>query len=252
MQLDNGCICCTINDDLADAVYRVLERDDRIDHLVIETTGLANPLPVALTFLSAGLRDFTSLDAIVTVVDAETFDVASHYQSEAAYNQLMYGDVVLLNKTDLVTEAQIEALEKSIEQVKSGARIIRSQHGEVPLGLILDINLATIDSTAETTTETSHLINDGFKVVSFKSDRPLSLQKFQAFLDHQLPDNVFRAKGVLWFEESPACHIFQLSGKRFNLTDRRWTDRPANQLVLIGRNLNALSLQQMLNNCLTR
>jgi G3E family GTPase len=256
MELDNGCICCTINDSLADTVYRVLERDDRIDHLVIETTGLANPLPVALTFLSSGLADLTSLDAIVTVVDAETFDVASHYESEAAYNQLMYGDVVLLNKTDLVTEGQIEALEAAIEQVKSGARIIRSQHGNVPLALILDVNLATIDAAATTAsatpTETSHLMNDGFKVVSFKSDRPLSLKKFQAFLDHQLPENVFRAKGILWFEESPACHIFQLSGKRFNLTDRLWTDRPANQLVLIGRNLNALSLQQMLNNCLTR
>jgi G3E family GTPase len=252
MELDNGCICCTINDSLADTVYRVLERDDRIDHLVIETTGLANPLPVALTFLSSGLADLTSLDAIVTVVDAETFDVASHYESEAAYNQLMYGDVVLLNKTDLVTEGQLEALEASIEQVKTGARIIRSQHGTVPLGLILDVNLAMMDSTAETPTETSHLINDGFKVVSFKSDRPLSLEKFQAFLDHQLPENVFRAKGILWFKESPACHIFQLSGKRFNLTDRLWTDQPANQLVLIGRNLNALSMQQMLSNCLTR
>jgi G3E family GTPase len=252
MELDNGCICCTINDSLADTVYRVLERDDRIDHLVIETTGLANPLPVALTFLSSGLADLTSLDAIVTVVDAETFDVASHYESEAAYNQLMYGDVVLLNKADLVTEGQLAALETSIEQVKSGARIIRSQHGNVPLALILDVNLATIDAAATTPTETSHLMNDGFKVVSFKSDRPLSLKKFQAFLDHQLPENVFRAKGILWFEESPACHIFQLSGKRFNLTDRRWTDRPTNQLVLIGRNLNALSLQQMLGNCLTR
>jgi G3E family GTPase len=252
MELDNGCICCTINDSLADTVYRVLERDDRIDHLVIETTGLANPLPVALTFLSSGLRELTSLDAIVTVVDAETFDVASHYESEAAYSQLMYGDVVLLNKADLVSEAQIEALEASIEQVKSGSRIIRSQHGNVPLALILDINLATIDSAATTPTETSHLMNDGFKVISFKSDRPLSLKKFQTFLDHQLPENVFRAKGILWFKESPACHIFQLSGKRFNLTDRLWTDRPANQLVLIGRNLNALALQQMLSNCLTR
>jgi G3E family GTPase len=252
MELDNGCICCTINDSLADTVYRVLERDDRIDHLVIETTGLANPLPVALTFLSSGLRELTSLDAIVTVVDAETFDVASHYESEAAYNQLMYGDVVVVNKADLVSEAQIEALEASIEQVKSGSRIIRSQHGNVPLALILDINLATIDAAATTLTETSHLMNDGFKVVSFKSDRPLSLKKFQTFLDHQLPENVFRAKGILWFKESPACHIFQLSGKRFNLTDRLWTDRPANQLVLIGRNLNALALQQMLSNCLTR
>jgi G3E family GTPase len=253
MELANGCICCTINDSLADTVYQVLERGDRIDHLVIETTGIANPLPVALTFLSTGLKDLTNLDA-------ETFSVESHYESEAAYNQLMYGDIVLLNKTDLVTKAQLEALERSIADVKSDARIVRSQHGEVPLALILDVKLAELAVaspnaaaiTAEIAPMAPHLINDGFNVVSFKSDRPLSLPKFQEFLDYQLPENVFRAKGLLWFEESPACHIFQLSGKRFNLTDRRWVDRPVNQLVLIGRNLNPLTIQQMLANCLTR
>jgi G3E family GTPase len=88
--------------------------------------------------------------------------------------------------------------------------------------------------------------------VSFKSDRAFSLKKFQEFLDYQLPETIFRAKGILWFEESPARHIFQLSGKRFTLNDSVWRDVPSNQLVLIGRQLNALALQQLLTNCLTR
>jgi G3E family GTPase len=98
----------------------------------------------------------------------------------------------------------------------------------------------------------AHLANDGFKVVSFKSGRPFSLKKFQEFLDYQLPETICRAKGILWFAESPGRHIFQLSGKRFTVHDSNWADSPSNQLVLIGRDLNALSLQQLLTNCLTR
>ena len=97
VELSNGCICCTINDGLVDAVYRVLEREDRIDYLVIETTGVADPLPIILTFLGTELRDLTNLDSIITVVDAEAFD-EEHFQSEAALRQITYGDIILLNK----------------------------------------------------------------------------------------------------------------------------------------------------------
>ena len=96
MELSNGCICCTINDGLVDAVYRVLERDDRIDYMVIETTGVADPLPIVLTFLGTELRDLTSIDSILTLIDAETFN-SEHFQSEAALKQITYGDIILLN-----------------------------------------------------------------------------------------------------------------------------------------------------------
>jgi G3E family GTPase len=102
VELSNGCICCTINDGLVDAVYRVLEREERIDYLVIETTGVADPLPIILAFLGTELRDLTNLDSILTLVDAEAFN-QEHFQSEAALKQLTYGDIILLNKTDLVT-----------------------------------------------------------------------------------------------------------------------------------------------------
>jgi G3E family GTPase len=258
LELSNGCICCTINESLIDTVYQILEREEKIDYLVIETTGVANPLPVAMTFLGTALRDFTRLDSILTVVDAETFDLATHYESEAAQSQLIYGDILLLNKTDLVTTAKLDALEESIREVKSGARILRSAQGEIPLSLILDVDQAATGSAPQmlqsdqSVSATAHLRDDGFKVVSFKSDRAFSLKKFQEFLDYQLPETIFRAKGILWFEESPARHIFQLSGKRFSLNDTAWNDPPSNQLVLIGREINALTLQQLLTNCLTR
>ena len=133
---------------------------------------------------------------------------------------------------------------------------MRSEYGKVPLSLILDINLSKASSFEPVEGEPEqvypHLNNDGFMAVSFQSDRPLALKKFQEFLDHQLPHNVFRAKGILWFSESPKQHLFQLSGKRFTVNDREWKTTKNNQIVFIGRNLDAFFLTQSLNNCLTR
>ncbi|MFM7447609.1 MAG: CobW family GTP-binding protein [Leptolyngbyaceae cyanobacterium] len=256
IELTNGCICCTINDNLADAVCRVLDRQDRIDYLIVETTGVADPLPIILTFLGTELRDRTQLDAIATVVDAETFTPTDHYNSDAAMNQIVYGDIILLNKTDLVPEKRVNDLENYLRSVKERARILRSEYGKVPLSLILDVNLAESGSSMETLTapasSSKHLNNDGFMAVSFQGDRPLSIKRFQQFLDYQLPDTVFRAKGVLWFDESPKRHLFQLIGKRFTIDDDEWTTAPKTQLVLIGRKLDVLLLTQALNNCLTR
>ncbi len=93
VELSNGCICCTINDGLVEAVYRILERDEKVDYLVIETTGIADPLPIILTFVGTEFRDSTRLDSIITVVDADLFD-ADHFNSEAAIKQIAYADMV--------------------------------------------------------------------------------------------------------------------------------------------------------------
>jgi G3E family GTPase len=264
IELTNGCICCMIDNNLLEAVYKILQKykpgeKDSIDYMVIETTGVADPLPIVLQFLGTDLRDLTRLDAILTVVDAETF-TPEQYNSEAAKSQLLYSDIILLNKIDLVSTAHVNSLESYIYSIKDYAKVLRSQFGIVPLPLILDVNFSQLGSSPQVlaapkkATETSHLNADGFTSVSFKSDRPFSLKKFQQFLDNQLPDTVFRAKGILWFDESPACHVFQLSGHRFHINDSNWmpATSPSNQLVIIGRKLNALQLQQQLTNCLTR
>ena len=91
---------------------------------------------------------------------------------------------------------------------------------------------------------------DGFTSLSFQCDRPLSVRKFQYFLDNQLPESVFRAKGILWFDESDRRHIFHLSGKRFTMDDDQWPYAPKNQLVLIGQNLDHDTLRSQLENCI--
>lgn len=276
LELSNGCICCTINDGLVEAVYNVLERDDPVDYMVIETTGVADPLPIILTFLGTELRDLTRLDSIVTVVDAETF-TPEHFDSEAAFKQIAYADVTLLNKTDLADPDQLQNLEAYIGTVKEGARILYSQHAQVPLPLILDVGYNNPEAYADLVQEeieqshhdnhhhdnhaehshehhhhhSNHLDNDGFVSIAFESDRPFDVKKFETFLQNDLPQEVFRAKGILWFRESDLRNVFQLSGPRFDLQAEEWRTLPKNQLVLIGRNLNADTLRQNLTDCLT-
>ena len=287
VELSNGCICCTINDGLVDAVYRVLERSDRIDYMVIETTGVADPLPIILTFLGTELRDLTRLDAIITVVDAETF-TPDHFDSEAAIKQVAYGDITILNKMDLASPEKVKELEIYIESVKVGARILHSQYGKVPLPLILDVGYNNPEAYTDLVQEememiqheqhanhthdhhshdhhshkhhahehhhhhSSHLENDGFVSIAFESDRPFDVKKFETFLQDYLPKEVFRAKGILWFQESDLRNVFQLSGPRFDLQGEAWRTTPKNQLVFIGRNLNADALRQHLDNCLAQ
>jgi G3E family GTPase len=297
VELSNGCICCTINNDLVEAVYKVLERQDSVDYLVVETTGLADPLPVALTFLGTELRDMTRLDSIVTVVDSENFSL-DLFNSEAAYSQIAYGDIILLNKADLVDEAKLSSLEARVQEIKQGARILRTTRSQVPLPLILSVGLFESDQYFKAESKhdhdhdhhahahhdhehhdhehdhhdhsacdhehghcahdhdhdhhhSNHLEMDGFTSLSFQSDKPLDIRKFQYFLDNQLPASIFRAKGILWFNESPKRHIFHLSGKRFSLDDDEWKGEPKNQLVLIGQNMDHDTLRSQLENCIT-
>ncbi|MEM1172004.1 MAG: GTP-binding protein [Cyanobacteria bacterium P01_H01_bin.35] len=258
LELSNGCICCTVNDGLVDAVYQILESDKKIDYLIIETTGLAEPLPIMLTFLGTDLKDLTYLDSVITLVDCENF-TPDHFDSEAALKQIAYGDIILLNKTDLVSQDRVDYLESYIKTINNGARVLRSKYSKIPLYLILDVNLSKLqpyfleDNNQDELQKKpkNHLINDGFTSISFQSKRPFSVVKFQENFLEELPENIFRAKGILWFQESELKHIFQLSGKRYDMQVEEWSTTPTNQLVLIGRDLNPLMIQQGLTNCLT-
>ncbi len=248
IELTNGCICCTINNNLSEAVFRILAHRDRIDYLVVETTGIADPLPIAMTFLASELWSFTRVDAILTVIDAEAF-TPEHVESDVALRQVSYSDIVLLNKTDLVTETELADLEQHLQTIKPNPRILRMTYGQVPLPLILDVQLYD-PNQVNPGEPMAHIQNDGFMTVSFESDRPISLRKFQHFIDHQLPKEVLRGKGILQVENSPERHLFQLSGKRVSIDSCAWTTPPKTQLIWIGRNLNPLNLQMFLINCL--
>jgi len=235
-----------------------------MDYIVVETTGLADPLPVAMTFLGSELRDQTRLDSIITLIDAENFD-DDVLATEVGRSQVIYGDILLLNKCDLVSEDRLQSVEQQLRDVKNDARILRSVKGDVPLPLMLSVGLFESDkvvgSDSKTTSQDSehdhshghnhadHLEIEGFTSLSFQSDGPFALRKFQNFLDNQMPQEVFRAKGILWFNESEKRHVFHLAGKRFSIDDSEWTGDRKNQLVLIGRNLDHDLLRQQLQAC---
>ena len=318
VELSNGCICCSINGELLEAVYRILDRPEPVDYLLVETTGLADPLPVAMTFLGSDLRDLTRLDSIITLIDAENFS-DDLLEGEVARSQIVYGDMLLLNKCDLVEEERLQELEQRLRQIKGEARILRSVKGAVPLPLLLSVGLFESDRVAADQNHdacdhdhgvcvheeghghdhahahahdahvhqdhsgcdhdhghcehdhshghshdpahdhnhahgggSDHLAIEGFTSLSFRSDAPLSLRKFQNFLDNQIPEGVFRAKGILWFNESERRHIFHLAGKRFSIDDSDWPGARSNQLVLIGRGLDHATLRRQLQACVAR
>ncbi|MFZ9215553.1 MAG: CobW family GTP-binding protein [Vulcanococcus sp.] len=315
VELSNGCICCSINGELLEAVYRILDRPDPVDYLVVETTGLADPLPVAMTFLGSDLREDTRLDSIITLIDAENFS-DEILDGEVARAQVVYGDILLLNKCDLVSEERLSSVEAKLREIKTDARILRSVKGEVSLPLLLSVGLFESDKVAAQQnhedcdhdhghcvhehghehghdhahghehahshehghshehdhsncdhdhghcehehahehSHADHLAIEGFTSLSFSSDGPFSLRKFQNFLDNQLPAGVFRAKGILWFNESSKRHVFHLAGKRFSIDDSEWS-KPSerkNQLVVIGKDLDHAKIRKQLQACVAK
>ncbi|MDP4736932.1 MAG: GTP-binding protein, partial [Prochlorococcaceae cyanobacterium MAG_34] len=271
VELSNGCICCSINGELQEAVHRVLERPEPLDLIVVETTGLADPLPVAMTFMAGDLRDRLRLDSIITVIDAEHFS-ATALESPIARAQVVYGDILLLNKADLVDEPRLKEVESELRAIKTDARILRASRGDVPLGLLLSVGLFETDRLAslqaqEDAHEQHHNHGDhhhhehhhhphtpeleGFSSVSLAVDAPFDLRRFQHFLDIQLPESVFRAKGVLWFRESERRHLFHLCGKRFTIDDSDWPDGSERhtKVVVIGKGIDQATLKAQLEAC---
>ena len=266
IELNNGCICCSINGELLSTVSKVLERSEKIEYLIVETTGLADPLPVAMTFAAGDLREKVRLDSIITVIDGENFDFKIKNTS-VAYSQILYGDILLLNKCDLVNEEHLKKVEKFINKIKKEPRILRSTNSEVGLQTIMSVGLFEtdrfqfkndknvednfLDHSSHSHEHSSHSHNsiEGFTSVSYETLEPFSLRKFQYFLDNQISQNVFRAKGILWFMESERKHIFHLSGKRFSLDDEEWTKEKSNKIVIIGKNLDHQTIKNQLSSC---
>jgi G3E family GTPase len=249
VELSNGCICCSLNNDLVDAVFRVLQRAEKLDYLVVECSGVADPLPIALTFLRSEFRDLVRLDSIVTIADAEnfTFDL---FASTAAQNQLRYADTILLNKCDLADANRLQAIECKIREVRQSARIAHARYCRVPLALILSVGLFKSDRFSTDCADHGHLAGDGFETLSLEVEQPFSADKFQQFLE-RLPDNVFRGKGVLWVQGCDTRWIFHLVGQRFTLDASGSVAPRNNRLVLIGRNLNREELRRQLYDCIS-
>lgn len=233
VQMSNGCICCTLRGDLLKEVDR-LARSGSFDYLLIECSGVSEPLPVAQTFtFDAGdgtnLRDLTRLDTMVTVVDASTFWAmynardAESKSSELGLllaSQVEFADVLILNKTDLADEGSLAAIEDLTKLVNPRAKVIRSVMGVVPLTEVLgtgrfDYDLAEASSAWEEELSKEHVpetLEYGISSMCYRSRRPFHPSRLKAMLAEGLPGLV-RAKGYLWLAgDSERAWFLTLAG----------------------------------------
>lgn len=244
LELSSGCICCSMNDGLVAALERLMSREAPFDCVVIETTGIADPVPVAGTFLRPEFGSRMRVDAILSVADAEHF-APEWFDDPAARNQIRYADVVIVNKIDLVDAARLEAVEASIRGLNAGARLVRTERARVAIPLVLGIGgvHAAADAGFESTAGHRH----AYRSVSFSSDAALDPERFQAVLE-TLPEGVFRAKGFLQLAGVESMHVFHLVGRRFTLEAVADVERRT-RLVFIGPSFDAEALLGRLRCC---
>jgi G3E family GTPase len=252
-EMNNGCICCTVRGDLIRIIGNLMRRRDKFDHLVIETTGLADPAPVIQTFfVDEDMQSLLSLDAVVTVVDAK--HIWQHWDADEAQEQIAFADVILLNKTDLVTLEQLDELENRIRGMNAMAKIYRTQNSQLEMNALLGVKAFDLSRALEIDpqflSEDAHEHDEEVYSVALVEGGALDGEKLNAWLGELLRTqgaDIFRMKGILNIAGEDNRFVFQgvhmiLDGR----PDRPWkpNETRKNELVFIGRNLDEAQLKQ--------
>jgi G3E family GTPase len=288
-EMNNGCVCCTVRGDLIRIIEGLMKRKGRFDAILVETTGLAKPAPVAQTFfVDADVRAKTKLDAIVTVVDAK--HAAQQLEtSEEAAEQVAFADVILLNKTDLVSKEELSALERQVRAVNPTARLHRMVRGDIALDAIMGLHAFDLDRVTELDPHFlpdhdcddacahhddhdhdhqahdhhhhghdhvhDHVAAAGISSVSLSTDKLINPEKLLPWLNDLTqargPD-ILRLKGIIAFPDEPKRFVVQ--GVHMIIegdTQRDWReDEPrTSRLVFIGRNLDRAELEAAFAAC---
>jgi G3E family GTPase len=253
-EVNNGCICCNVRGDLIRVLSRLMKRRDRFDHVLIETTGLADPGPVLQTFFfDAELRDRMELDAVVTMVDAKHCEGHLSQTHECA-EQIAFADVIVLNKADLVDAAAMDALEERVAGINPRAKRLRASRAEVDLGEILGVGAFDLE-TAPEFMESNGPHHSSIVATGLRVAEPLDGPQFDIWLGDLLqtrgPD-MFRYKGVVSFAGATDRVVLQgvhmmaehRAGRPWEEGEERLTE-----LVFIGRDLDAAELEAGLRRC---
>jgi G3E family GTPase len=258
-EMNNGCICCTVRGDLIRIIGNLMKRRDKFDHLVIETTGLADPAPVIQTFfMDEDVQAQTRLDAVVTVVDAK--HVWQHWESEEVQEQIAFADVLLLNKIDLVTEDELNQLEQRIRTMNAIAKIYRTRDAELEMDALLGIGAFDLNQALQIDpdflSETAHQHDETVGSVAIVESGEVDGDKLNAWLSNLLQTqgaDIFRMKGILTIAGEDLRFVFQGVHMLFDgKADRPWRPEETrkNELVFIGRNLNESALKDGFRACL--
>jgi G3E family GTPase len=258
-EMNNGCVCCTVRGDLIRIVGGLVKRRSRFDGIIIETTGLANPAPVAQTFfVDDTVRTKTRLDAIVTVVDAKHLPPRLADSTEAA-DQIAFADVIVLNKADLVTPEELDAVEQQLRRINRFAVIHRATKANVPIPELLDQGAfdlkRVLASVPDFLTNDEHEHNNEIGSMSFEVDGPIDPEKFNAWIGTLLAmqgQDLLRTKGILSYAGENRRFAFQAVHM---MADGDfigpWKDgeKRTSRIVFIGRNLNRPRLRRGFEAC---
>ncbi len=285
-EMNNGCICCTVRGDLIRILSNLMKRRDKFDYILIETTGLADPGPVAQTFFADDdIRASTRLDGIVTVIDAKH---ASQQigRSKEVTEQIAFADVILLNKTDLVTPAELDELERRIRRMNAVAKVYRTDRGIIDMDKILNVGGFDLDRVltflpdflkAEEPEHThedacapdcghehehthahkhEHRHDEDVTSVGFVVPGDLHIKKFNAWISDLLQtkgQDIYRMKGILSIRGDAKRHVFQGVHMQLDaVPSKPWAqgEPRVNKLVFIGKNLDRNALTTGFHNCL--
>jgi G3E family GTPase len=247
--LTNGCICCSIRDDLALAMLQLRRDRPGIDHILIEASGISDPLGIADALFQPELSHHFRVDSLVAVADTAAYSEMEFHDAELVLQQARVADLVLLNKCDIAEPAAQQRLERDIVDMTPAARLYPTVQAAIPAAILfepreLQTNIGILAEHASDHDHGDHepaegdtpSLPHGFSTRAWTFAAPLRLAAFTAFIRH-LPQGIYRAKGILNLAEQPERRgIFHLVGKRSSIDcDQPWQGEPGSRLVLIGR-----------------
>jgi len=280
-EMNNGCICCTVRGDLVRIIDGLMRRKGKFDAIIVETTGLADPAPVAQTFfMDENVGAKTKLDAVVTVADAKWLKDRLKDAPEAK-NQIAFADVIVLNKTDLVTPAELDEVEARIRGINPYATMHRTERAQVAIKDVLGRNAFDLDRILEIEPEfltaddhdhdhhdhghdhghhhhhhgLKHYHDEEMQSISMSSEKPLNPDKFFPWIQELVQTegkDILRCKGILSFKDDDERFVFQgvhmiLDGDH----QRKWKDGEAriSRAVFIGRHLPEEKIRKGFESC---
>lgn len=262
IEINNGCVCCTVRKDLSVAIAELLRRGGRkLDRLIIETSGLADPAPVLQTFLAdPDLMRHVELESVVTVVDA--MHVHLHFEDDIVREQIAFADVVVINKVSLLGPAAAEQLESVLSQLNPAAAMIKTDHSRVDATELLGTrrfslpHLLAIEPDLLDGGEHDHEHDISIQSCCIVAERPLDPERFNRWMNQLVQRdgaNLMRTKGVLSFHaEERQFHFHSVHMLLNARPGRRWRDTETrdSKLVFIGRALDTESLREGLLDCM--
>jgi G3E family GTPase len=259
-EMNNGCICCTVRGDLIRIMDGLMKRKGKFDAIIVETTGLADPAPVAQTFfVDQDVSDAAKLDAVVTVADAKWLTERLKDAPEAK-NQIAFADVIILNKIDLVSAAELTQVEARIRAINPYARIHRAKNCQVPIAEVLDRNAFELDRIIALDPDFleeghHHHHDEDMQSLSIRHPGAVDPDRFMPWisdLTQREGPNILRCKGIVAFPNEPKRFVFQ--GVHMILDgdlQGDWKDgeKRESRVVFIGRGLDEEAIRAGFLSC---